>query len=429
MLRVVPLALCAATVLGLISLASLGAAQEPTELDERERRIAATRAKRAAKTKTLGFSTRVSESLGKAIELFSDDDYAESVRVLERALRRRTNPLEKATCYRILAYARHAQDDTEGAIEAFRLVVAQQIVPLEDENEVRFNIAQLHASLQQWEETLAALNDWFEWVDAPSPAAYYFKALTLYQLERPDEALVEALRVLEQADEPLESWLQLVVALNLEKQSYADATPHLEELVTRFPKKRYWLQLALIYTATGRYEDSLAAQQLAYAQGLLDEDAELRRLARAYLYHELPDPAAQLLAQGIDEESVERDAESLELLANSYIAAREYEASMAPLLEAAELEETGRLSVRLGQVHIQREEWSQATTMLRKALEREALKDPGRAMILIGIAEYSSDSPDSAIAWFSKARGYENVRTEADEWIEHIERELRARAG
>jgi hypothetical protein len=50
-------------------------------------------------------------------------------------------------------------------------------------------------------------------------------------------------------------------------------------------------------------------------------------------------------------------------------------------------------------------------------------------MILIGIAEYSSDSPDSAIAWFSKARGYENVRTEADEWIEHIERELRARAG
>jgi tetratricopeptide (TPR) repeat protein len=402
LLRVVPLALCATIVLGLISLPSLGAAQESTELAERERRIAATRAKRAAKTKTLGFSTRVSESLGKAIELFSDEDYAESVRVLEKALRRRTNPLEKATCYRILAYARHAQDDTEGAIEAFRLVVAQQILPLEDENEVRFNIAQLHASLQQWEKTLATLNGWFEWVDAPSPAAYYFKALTLYQLERPDEALVEALRVLELSDEPLESWLQLVVALNLEKQSYADATPHLEELVTRFPKKRYWLQLALIYTATGRYEDSLAAQQLAYAQGLL---------------------------QGIDEESVERDAESLELLANSYIAAREYEASMAPLLEAAELEETGSLYVRLGQVHIQREEWSQATTMLRKALEREALKDPGRAMILIGIAEYSSDSPDSAIAWFSKAREYENVRTEADEWIEHIERELRARAG
>ena len=85
--------------------------------------------------------------------------------------------------------------------------------------------------------------------------------------------------------------------------------------------------------------------------------------------------------------------------------------------------------MRLGQVHIQREEWSQGTSMLRKALEREALEDPGRAMVLIGIAEYSSDSPDPATAWFSKAREYENVRDEADEWIEHIARELRAQGG
>jgi tetratricopeptide (TPR) repeat protein len=402
--------------------------EAPSET-EREARLEASRRDRLARTRSLSFGSRVDEKLTEAIEHFGADEYAETERILEKALRRRMNSLEKASCYRILAYARHAQEDTDGAIEAFQKMVEQRILPLEDENDVRFNIAQLHASQQRWGETLSALDDWFYWVDEANPHSYYFKALTLYQLERSDDALAAALRAIEEADEAQEGWLQLVVSLRLAKEDYEAAGPVLEELVTRFPKKRYWLQLALIYTVTGRYEDSLAAQQIAYAQGLLDEDAELRRLAQTYLYNELPDPASQLLAKEIEDGSVERDAESLELLANSYIAAREYEASMTPLFEAAELEETGRLFVRLGQVHIQREEWSQGTSMLRKALEREALEDPGRAMVLIGIAEYSSDSPDPATAWFSKAREYENVRDEADEWIEHIARELRAQGG
>ena len=47
--------------------------------------------------------------------------------------------------------------------------------------------------------------------------------------------------------EPKEAWLQLLAALYVRKSDYASATPVLEELVLRFPKKAYWVQLSLIY--------------------------------------------------------------------------------------------------------------------------------------------------------------------------------------
>jgi tetratricopeptide (TPR) repeat protein len=399
------------------------ASTEAPAQTEREARLEESRRDRVARTRALNFRPRVHEKLAEAIEHFALDEYAETERILEKALRRRMNPVEKAAYYRILGYARHAQEDTDGAIEAFHKLVEQRILLLEDENAIRFNIAQLYTSQEKFEEALTALDDWFYWVDEASPHSYYFKALNLYQLERNDDALAAALRAVEKADEAQESWLQLVVALQLEKEDYEAASPVLEELVTRFSKKRYWLQLGLVYAAQDRYDDSLATQQLAYAQGALTEDSELRRLARAYLFNELPDPASQVLAAGLEQEVIGRDAESLELLANSYIAAREYEASMEPLREAAELEETGRLYIRLGQVHIQSEEWAEATSTLEKALEKRELEDPGRAKILIGIAEYNDEHTGRAMSWFDSAREHEAVRAEADQWITHIERE------
>ena len=220
-----------------------------------------------------------------------------------------------------------------------------------------------------------------------------------------------------------ESWLQLVAALYLQNEEYDRAVPILEELVTRFPKKRYWLQLSLIYGARGDYEHALKIQQLAYAQGLLTKNDELRRLARTYLFHQLPYPAAQVLERGLAEGRIERDGEILELLGNAWIAAREYEKSLEPLQQAAELAEDGRLYLRLGQVRIQSEDWKEATALIQKAINKGGLEDAGKAHLLLGISYFSDDKPESARPAFQRAWKHESTRADATAWLKHIDRQ------
>ncbi len=191
----------------------------------------------------------------------------------------------------------------------------------------------------------------------------------------------------------------------------------------RFPKKQYWVQLSLIYGALEDHRRSLAVQQVAYEQGLLTEDRGLRGLARSYLFRELPYPAAKVLEKGLEEGSIARDSDAYELLANSWIAAREYERSLPPLQTAAALSEDGNLYVRLGQVHMQREAWAEASAMLEKAVEKGDLKDPGNAELLLGISYYNGARVVRARTFFLRARRYDSTRDEANRWITHLDTE------
>jgi tetratricopeptide (TPR) repeat protein len=361
--------------------------------------------------------------LNTAIEFLEAGQYAEAKKKLQSMKFRRLNPYERALAYRFLAYTSIGQEDSAGAIEYFEKVVEQAALPIDDEATVLFSIAQISASLSQWQKVEQTLERWFPYVEKPNGVAYYLLAISRYRRDLYDEALVPATKALEISKRPKESWLQLVAALHLQQEDFDSAVPILEELLTHFTKKQYWMQLSLIYGARGDYERALRIQQLAYAQDLLTKGDELRRLARTYLFHQLPYPAAQVLERGLEEGQIETNRKVLELLGNSWIAAREYEKSMEPLQRAADMAEDGRLYLRLGQVHVQREDWSEATALIQKAIEKGGLEDAGKAHLLLGISYYSDDHPESARSAFAHARDHESTRTDANAWLDHIDRQ------
>lgn len=358
-----------------------------------------------------------------AIEFLEAGDYPAAREKLGRLNFPRLNPYERALAYRFLAYSAIGQEDTPAALGYFEKVVAEEILPLDDESSVRFNVAQLYASIGEWDQVEETLQGWFVYVEKPNAVAYYLLAIAHYQRGNFDEALPPALQAVELSERPEERWLQLLAALYLNKENFESAVPILEELVIRFPKKEYWLQLSLIYGVRGDYPYALRVQQLAYVQGFLDKDDELRRLARSYLFQNLPYPAAQVLEKGLEEGQIESDREALELLGNAWIAARAYEESIEPLERAAELAEDGRLYLRLGQVRVQREDWRQATALIQKALDKGGLQDLGKAQLLLGISYYSDDRPELARTAFRRARDHESTRDEASVWLEHIARQ------
>jgi tetratricopeptide (TPR) repeat protein len=361
--------------------------------------------------------------LNAAVALLEAGEYAAARKKLEEMKFTRLNPYERALGYRFLAYAAIGQEDSAAAVEYFQKVVEQAALPIDDEASVRFSIAQIYASMDEWQRVEDELREWFRYVEEPNGVAYYLLAISHYRRGQFDEALPPALKALEITEEPNESWLQLVAALYLQEEDFDSAVPILEELLIRFPNKRYWVQLSLIYGARGDYKHALELQQLAYAQGLLTQGDELRRLARTYLFHQLPHSAAEVLERGLEEGRIEPDREVLELIGNSWIAAREYEKAIEPLQQAAELAEDGRLYLRLGQVRVQREDWKEATGLIQKALEKGGLEDPGKAHLLLGISYYGDDHPESARTAFRQARKHASTRADATAWLEHIDRQ------
>jgi tetratricopeptide (TPR) repeat protein len=367
-----------------------------------------------------GVNTRVSRYLSKAQEASDAGNPEKGMALLDKLDMRRLNPYERAMVYRLKAYVAYAEGEFEVTIENFEKVLAEEVMSVEADNRIRFNIAQIHAALQKWKQVIPALERWFRYAPEPSPLAYYLLGISYYQLGKVDLSITNTEKAIDLSPEPAEGWLQLLAALYIQKEDYPRAVPILEELVIRFPKKAYWVQLSLIYGARDDYRHSLAAQQVAYLQGLLTDDKELQRLARSYLYHDLPYPAAKVLEKGIEEGTIPKDAKAYELLANSWIAAREYNRSLGPLLEAAEFSDDGKLFVRLGQVYLQREEWDEAAKRLQQGIEKGGLDKPGNAQLLLGIAYYNGNRVGPARAAFSRALQHESTRAEADRWIAHL---------
>ncbi len=409
------LALLAPLLLPLAPPAMAAEPEEPIDLETLHR-------ERAARATLYPVRRRISRYLEAATKAVDKGKPQEGRALLEKLDPKRLNRYERALVYRLHAHLAYFAADYTGARENFEKVLAEEVLSVRDDNRIRFNIAQLYATGQQWSEVISALDRWARYVEEPDPFAHYLRAIAYYQLEDLDAALIEAKRAVELSPEPLESWLLILSALHTQKEEYASALPVLEKLVARFPnKKRYWIQLSLIHGALENYPRSLAVLELAYLQGLLTEDKEVRRLARASLHQNLPYPAAQVLEKGLAEGVVPRDSEALELLANSWIAAREYEKSLPPLRQAAELAKNGNLYVRLGQVYMQREAWQEATEVLQQAVAKGDLKDPGNAQLLLGIAFYNDQRVDQARSSFARARQHDSTREAADRWITHLE--------
>ncbi len=373
---------------------------------------------------------RTAKRLNAAQEFLMAEQFDEAEKVLQGMTLTRLNAYERAVVFQMFGYIYAGREDYASAVDYFEKCLAEEALVEQMAINMRFNIAQLYMALQRWDDALAALLKWFDEVEEPNSNAYYVLAIAYYQkfVETGDasfkeKALVPARTAVQMATKPKQSWLQLLLALYLDDKRYEESLPVLEQLVSLYPKKTYWLQLSAIYGELGKDKESLAAQQLAYAQGMLTKDKELRRFAQLFLYYDLPWRAAKVVEKGLKDEVIEEDSESLELLANALLAAREYEAALEPLDRAASLAENGDLYVRLGQVYIQREEWDKASTALESALQKGNLDDPCQSQVLLGITQYSQGNKGSARNWFQRARHDEKCEEQSARWLEHLERE------
>jgi tetratricopeptide (TPR) repeat protein len=370
---------------------------------------------------------RTGKRLNSAYEQIQAEQWDLAEAELGKLRMRSLNGLERAKYHQMFALIENGRKNPAGARDHLHKALAEDALSPPDQAQTRFQIAGLFLGESKWAEAAENMKASIAVTERPTPAAYYILALAYFQMQDLDNARVAAEKAIELGNPPDEGSLQLLLAIRLSKQEYAEAQPVLLELVQRYPKKVYWTQLSTLYGAQGDYEKALVYLELANLQGFLTDGEDVRRLTQLLLARDLPYPAAQLLEKAFDEKQLEPDdANAHELLSTAWIQARDFDKALPPLKRAAELSTDGKLYIRLAQVHLQREELDAAEAALRSALDKGGLPSPGDAQLLMGITLFGQQRPDQAVRWFSQAREHAQTREEAEIWLKHVEQQVPA---
>jgi tetratricopeptide (TPR) repeat protein len=361
--------------------------------------------------------------LNEAIELLNMEKFAEAGAKIGTLNLERLSPYERGRTEQILFNIAYSQEKFQEARDHLKKAIDSGGLNAQEIDAARYQSAQLFLQEEKWREGAAALEEWFKTAANPNSAAYYLLAVAYYQQDDFNRALAPAKKAVELMDQtkPNESWLGMLSALYLQREEFREAIPVLERLVSVAPdKKSYWMQLSSVYGQIEDYAKALGVMQLAYSAGLVTDDSELRRLADLLMFNDVPYRGAPVLEAAIEQKTVNVDEKLYEKLANCWIQAGEFEKSLPPLQRAAELAPTGDLWVRVGEVHVQRDDWTGVISAVERGVAKGQLKDPGNAQLMLGIAHYNKKEYSAARPFFERARQSERHRQLADSYLQAI---------
>jgi tetratricopeptide (TPR) repeat protein len=362
------------------------------------------------------------KALNTAIEALNMEKYAEAQTAIGTLNLEKLSPYERSKVEQISFNIAYAQEKYDEARQHLQRSIDAGGLNEQEVSQARYQFAQLYMTEEKWKEGAAALEEWFQTATNPNSSAYYLLSVAYYQMEDFERSLPHAKKAVELTEKPQESWLQLLLALYLQKEQFNDAIPLLVGLIETAPeKKTYWMQLSSVYGQVEDYPKALAIMQLAYDAGLVTEDAEIRRLADLLLFNDIPYRGGQVLEEAIQKQVVTVDDKVYDKLANCWIAAGELDKAIDPLTRGGELASSGDMLVRLGQVHLERQDWEAAKAALERGIDKGKLNDTGGAQLMMGIAFFNEKKLADARTWFERAAKAEKHRSIAETYLQIID--------
>jgi len=385
------------------------------------------------KTKeTVAMSQAVYEKLTEVQEMVEAKDYASAQRLTDDLRGKKgLSPYELAQIWNISAYSYYLQERYVDAIRAYDQVMAQPELPEALMLSTLKTKAQLQFTLEDYEAALNTIHQLMAVITEPSADVLMLEGQALFQLARYDEALKPIKSAIdlyrEQGRTPKENWLLLLRVIYFEQKDYESMIDVVKELIVYYPKDTYILTLAGIYSELGDTKKQLALTEVLYEKSLLTSASHVTNLANLYLLHGLPYKAAVLLEKEMAEEIVDSNERNLRLLSQAWYQAREDQKAIPPLERAAKLTNDGSLYVRLGQAHINLEQWAEASAALQKGLKLGGLKRNDQANIMLGMALFNQKRLEQARRAFTKAASDNRSKRAATQWIAYVDSEIKRR--
>ena len=359
--------------------------------------------------------------LTEAQELMASNDVEGAVAVLTALLNDvQADTLDQALTLQMLGYAEMSAERFDQAITHLKRSLALNKLPEKVKYNVGYMVAQLHAAQNDFDAALAFAAEWFETLEAPSPAQLMFMANIYAQTQRHEQAVPYAERALAAAENPRESWFQLLTAAYFELGRYQKAAATLQRMLRLWPDKPgYWEQLASVYLMLEDEGQALATLRVAWLSGTLEKGSSIRSMVQLAVARGVPEHAARMVDAAFQDDLLVPDEDNLGLLANAWVAARETDSAIAAFTRLAELAKDGAPLVRAANLHIEAGRWAKAEQALRDALDL-GMENPGNAWLLLAIACAEQEKFGEGFAALRKARAFEDSKRAAGRWQSYI---------
>lgn len=365
--------------------------------------------------------------LDRAQKALGEKDYAQAKEELDEMQERskRFNDYELALMWQTYAHMYADQENMPGAAEALEKALEGETLPEGALIDAMYNLGQLQLATEKYDKAAATFTRWLELAgDKATPEARYVIGVSFAQAKQYEKASEQARLAVDATPNPQENWLQLLLSARFELGDMATVEQVLKELITRFPRKSYWQQLAGIYAEKQADQKALAVMELMHRQGILDSRDELLRLAQMFLFHGVPTKATAVLTGGLDGGPLDRDEKTLELLASSYLYARETEDAKGVLAEAARKSDTGKLYLQLARQQLRDGQFDAAAASARRGIGKGGLDNVGQAYLLLGSIHFNAEQWGPALDAFRRAEGDPETRATASQWRSAVEGQI-----
>ncbi|RME35090.1 MAG: hypothetical protein D6786_02960 [Gammaproteobacteria bacterium] len=367
-------------------------------------------------------SEKTYKALNEVHELLGKEQYRQAISRLQSLLAKvEGNRYESAVVLQTLGYAYSGAGKYKEAAGAFDRSLALNALPEGVAHGLRYNAAQLHIYSGEYRKGLKHLTRWFRDEAKPPVESLVLAATAHYQLKQYKSASRYLQRAIRASRHPREGWYQMLLACRLQLKQYKSALKVVRTMVRRYPSRReYWTQLVALYQRNRQEGKALATLELMRTGGMLDSDERLR-LARMYLYLDLPWLAGRHLRQSLASAALPATHENWFLLAQSWLQAREKPLAVEALEKAVEAgPPDGSTHALLGQLLVDLERWREAVPVLAEALRRGGLKHPALTRFLYGLALYHSGDPDQAVRELRLASNDKSLHDQAQWWLQYI---------
>jgi len=375
---------------------------------------AAQQEKKKRPTRLVGPS--VGKKIGKAYELYSADDIDGALVILKDITAKKD--YDKAYVARFIAvmYATKGNSEVE-AIKYLKLAVAPDLLNEGDQGEALKLLAGLQMQTKDYKGALENYKAWMDFTGKEDGDAWTKIANAYYELKQLDKMIAPADKAIAAYGDKhnLNPYILKVTSF-YETKKYHKAIDVLEKMVQIFPEdKQWWSRLGMFYLLVENYDKAVQTLDLAYKQGFLEKESEIKTLANLYSSAGTPYKAAKLLEKHIASGLVKRDDKTISTVANAWHAAQHISKAASYYGQLAKMTNEAKHYRKQGMLLKQDEQFSNAIKVLKKALDL-GIKNQGSIYMSIAESYFYLEKYKQAYAAIKKAMEDPRTRKTARSW-------------
>ena len=372
------------------------------------------------KRKTQLVGPSVGKKVAKAFEAYSADDIPGALVILLDI--DANKDYDKAYVARFIAVMYATMGDEEAnSIKYLKAAIEPDLLNEGDHGAAIKLLADLQMQTKAYEEALVNYQAWMDFTGESDGNTWTKIANAHYALKQLDEMIVPADNAIAAyGDKQNKNPYILKITSFYENKKYKDAVETLETVIQIFPEdKTWWTQLGMFYLLVEDYQKGLQTLDLAYKQGFLVKESEIKTLASLYSQNIVPYKAAILLEKHIDSGLVPRDDKNLSSLANAWHAAQNIDKAAKYYGELAKMTNLAKHYSKEGMLLKQDEQFKPAIVALTKAIEL-GVKNEGRLQMSIAESHFYLEQYKQAYKAISLARKDPKTRKSAKGWESFI---------